>query len=227
MFFSNRTAFIGYRLFHGITAVIQAHRDFKMMGTDLSTLETTELPFRKTSYGKFIGFQVERNRPPTSSIPVRAGLTTQFSLLKFLAQDLLGWLNFIRQRVLSQAGQNLKFRIQHLPHAVWNMLLMCAMDGYALLAVAMISAGFLAGAVVLFGIFPSELGDKFFLQSEPLLPVSLMEFPHRRDLFFIVFDLHPDILSGSDLKSCSSVSLPYSCSAGRTPSKRFVNFCKY
>ena len=53
---------------------------------------------------------------------------------------ILGWLDFIREGVLSEFGKQFKLFVYHRTHTVRYMLLMRPMNGYTLLAVPVITA---------------------------------------------------------------------------------------
>ena len=92
--------------------------------------------------------------------------------------------------MLCQLGQELDLFIEQRSHTVGDMLLMRAVDRHALLAVAVIPAGFLTWTVIFVLLFLSELSGKFFLKPQSLLPVSFMEFFHCVKFFLISFDDH-------------------------------------
>ena len=82
-------------------------------------------------------------------------------------------------------GKQLYLFIKQRPHTVWNMLLMRPVYRYALLAVTVITAGFLAGTVIFILILFPELGSEFFLKSEPFFTVSFVKFFHCVKFFLI------------------------------------------
>ena len=92
--------------------------------------------------------------------------------------------------MLCQLGQEPDLFIKNRSHTVGDMLLMRAVDRHALLAVAVITAGFLTGTVIFVLVFLSELSCKFFLKPQSLLPVSFVEFFHCVKLFLVTFDDH-------------------------------------
>jgi len=65
---------------------------------------------------------------------------------------------------------------------------MRTVDSDAFFAVSVVTAGFLAGTVILFGIFRAEFRGKFLLKPQSFGAVSLVEFLHRLNLFGMIFD---------------------------------------
>src|SRR5699024_2639883 len=89
-----------------------------------------------------------------------------------------------------QLGQELDLFIEKRSHTVGDMLLMRAVDRHALLAVAVIPAGFLTWTVIFVLVFLSEFRREFLLKPQSLLPVSFMELFHCIKFFLISFDDH-------------------------------------
>ena len=67
--------------------------------------------------------------------------------------------------VCSVSSERFEFLVDQWTHTVWHMLLMSPVDSHTFLAVAVITAGFLAGAVIFLPILPAECGGEFFLKS--------------------------------------------------------------
>ena len=111
-------------------------------------------------------------------------------LCKLRPQHLLGRLDLVGQGVLGQLGEQFDFGVEDRPHTVGDVLLMRPVNRHTLLAVAVIAAGLLAGAVVLVLVLLAELRRKFLLQPQPLRAVALVELLHRRKLFWVLFNLH-------------------------------------
>ena len=67
---------------------------------------------------------------------------------------------------------------------------MGAVDGNTLLAVAVVTAGFFAGTVVLVLVLLAELGGKFLLNAQSFLPVAFVELLHGSFFNGIAGDNH-------------------------------------
>ena len=65
------------------------------------------------------------------------------------------------------------------------MLLMCPVNRHTLLAIPMITAGLLAGTVILLLILLPKSRSEFLLNPQPLCPVSFMKFFHCCFLYLI------------------------------------------
>lgn len=83
--------------------------------------------------------------------------------------------------------------IEHRAHTVGNVFPMSSVDYHTFLAVAVVAAGFLAGAVVFVLVLGTKGRGKLFLKAQPLLPVSLVKLLHRCFFNRIVVNNHSGI----------------------------------
>ena len=91
--------------------------------------------------------------------------------------------------MLSQLRKYRDFFINDRAHTVWHMLLVRPVYGNAFLAVAVISACFCAGAVILMGILCAKSRGKFFLDFKAFFSIAQMKFFHSS-----FFCLHSTVL---------------------------------
>ena len=84
--------------------------------------------------------------------------------MNFFAQNLMGRLDFLCNRVFRQFGQQFNLLVENRPHTIGDMLLVCPVDGHTFFAIPMVAAGLLARTMVFVFVFLPEFRRKFFLQ---------------------------------------------------------------
>ena len=107
----------------------------------------------------------------------------------FVKGGLAGGIDFFHNRILGQPCQKLDFFVHHGTKAIGQMLPVSTVNGHAFLAVAVVWASLLAGAVIFGLIFLPKVGGELLLKPVALGHIAFMKCSHGTFFFFILHKL--------------------------------------